>query len=475
MEKLEKRISLGLALIPFLVMIVAMTFVIIVFEGSPHIPILLGAVVAALIAWMSGFSWGELEKFIYQGIFKVLPAVVILIMVGLIISAWIGGGIVTTMIYYGLEIISPSYFLVAILIICAIVTLMMGSSWSAIGTVGVAGMGIGISMGIPPAMIAGAIVSGAFFGDKMSPLSDTTILASGIAGAKLSEHIKHMLYTTVPAFVIALIVYFIIGLKFAGNTIDRQNIDTVMSGLQDNFLISPWLLLIPLAVLLLVFKRVPALPAITVGIILGFLADIFFQGGSVGEAVNALQGGYSIDSGNETVDSLLNQGGLESMMYTVSLAMVAMIFGGIMESTGMLQVIVEQVLKIARTGRSLCATTVVSSFLTNVITAEQYISIIIPGRMYSQAYKDKNLHPKNLSRALEDGGTITSALVPWSTDAVFVFTTLGVSAWAYAPYAVLNYCVPVISIIFSLIGFSVVYTKRNKTQEIGEQEGDIGS
>lgn len=470
MEKPIKRISLGLALIPFLVMIIAMTFVIIVFEGSPHIPILLGAVVAAFIAWMSGFSWNDLEQFIYNGITKVLPAVVILIMVGLIISAWIGGGIVTTMIYYGLEIISPSYFLAAILIICSIVTLMMGSSWSTIGTVGVAGMGIGISMGIPPAMIAGAIVSGAFFGDKMSPLSDTTILASGIAGAKLSEHIKHMLYTTVPAFVIALIVYFIIGMKFAGNSIDKQNIETVMTGLRENFLISPWLLLIPLAVLLLVFKKVPALPAITVGIILGFLADIFFQGGSIGEAVNALQGGFSIDSGNETVDSLLNQGGLDSMMYTVSLAMVAMIFGGIMESTGMLQVIVEQILKIARTGRSLCATTVVSSFLTNVITAEQYISIIIPGRMYSQAYKDKNLHPKNLSRALEDGGTITSALVPWSTDAVFVFTTLGVSAWAYAPYAVLNYSVPIISIIFSLIGFSVVYTHKQKGQEGDEEQ-----
>ncbi|ASK62003.1 Na+/H+ antiporter NhaC [Virgibacillus phasianinus] len=473
MEKSGKNISLGLALIPFLVMIVAMTFVIIVFEGSPHIPILLGAVVAAFIAWTSGYSWGELEKFIYQGITKVLPAVVILIMVGLIISAWIGGGIVTTMIYYGLEIISPSYFLAAILIICAIVTLMMGSSWSTIGTVGVAGMGIGISMGIPPAMIAGAIVSGAFFGDKMSPLSDTTILASGIAGAKLSEHIKHMLYTTVPAFIIALIVYFIIGMKFADNSINRESIDAVMNGLQDNFLISPWLLLIPLAVLLLVFKKVPALPALTTGIILGFLADIFFQGGSIGEAVNALQGGYSIDSGNETVDSLLNQGGLESMMYTVSLAMVAMIFGGIMESTGMLTVIVEQVLKIARTGRSLCATTVVSSFLTNVITAEQYISIIIPGRMYANAYEDKNLHPKNLSRALEDGGTITSALVPWSTDAVFVFTTLGVSAWAYAPYAVLNYCVPVISIIFSLVGFSVIYTNKRKKEGVNEQEENV--
>ncbi|MGY0694993.1 Na+/H+ antiporter NhaC [Virgibacillus sp. FSP13] len=464
MDKSAKKISLGLSLIPFLVMIVAMAFVIIVFEGSPHIPILLGAVVAAFIAWMCGYSWGDLEKFIYQGITKVLPAVIILILVGLIISAWIGGGIVTTMIYYGLKIISPSFFLAAMLIICAIVTVMIGSSWSTIGTVGVAGMGIGVSLGIPPAMVVGAIVSGAFFGDKMSPLSDTTVLASGIAGATLSEHIKHMLFTTVPAFIIAFIVYFFMGMKFAGNTVDTERIDTIMDTLQANFVISPWLLLVPLAVILLVFKKVPALPALTIGIILGFLADIFIQGGSIAEAVNALQGGYAVDTGNETVNSLLNQGGLDSMMYTVSLAMVAMIFGGLMESTGMLNAIVEQILKLARTGRSLCATTVASSFFTNVITAEQYISIIIPGRMYAKAYKDKDLHPKNLSRALEDGGTITSALVPWSTDAVFVLSTLGVSAWAYAPYAILNYCVPIISIIFSLIGFSVIYNKKKRTE-----------
>ncbi|MTW87169.1 Na+/H+ antiporter NhaC [Virgibacillus dakarensis] len=461
MEKSNNTISLGLALIPFLVMIIAMTFVIVVFKGDPHIPILLGAITAGFIAWLSGYSWSDLESFIYQGISKVLPAVIILFMVGLIISSWIGGGIVTTMIYYGLEIITPSFFLGAMLIICAIVTVMIGSSWSTIGTIGVAGMGIGISMGLPPAMIVGAIVSGAFFGDKMSPLSDTTILASGIAGSKLSEHIKHMLYTTVPAFIIAFIVYIVMGMKFAGNQIDTHNIDAVMNSLQANFIISPWLLLIPLSVIILVFMKVPALPALTAGIILGFLVDIFVQGGSIQEVVNALQSGYSIETGNKTVDNLLNQGGLDSMMYTVSLAMIAMIFGGLMESTGMLKVIVEQILKIARTGRSLCATTVVSSFLTNVITAEQYISIIIPGRMYAQAYKDKNLYPKNLSRALEDGGTITSPLVPWSTDAVFVLSTLGVSAWAYAPYAVLNYCVPVLSLIFSLIGFSVIYNKKN--------------
>lgn len=472
----HRKMPFGLAIIPFLVMIIAMTYTIVVAKGDPHIPILFGAAVAALIASLNGYSWSELETFIYGGIKKVLPAVMILIMVGILISAWIGGGIVSTMIYYGLEILSPSFFLVAILLICSIVTLMIGSSWSTIGTIGVAAMGIGISMGIPAPAIAGTVISGAFFGDKMSPLSDTTILASGIANVKMSEHIRHMLYTTVPAFIIAIIVYSVIGYKFGGSSINNQDIDAVMNGLQENFIVSPWLFLIPIAVLVLVFKKVPALPALTIGVILGFLSAIIIQGGSLSESINALQGGFHLESGNEMLDSLMNRGGLDSMMYTISLAIVAMIFGGIMESTGMLKAIVDQILKLARTAGRLCATTVVTSFLTNVITAEQYISIIIPGRMYAQAYNDKQLHPKNLSRALEDGGTITSPLVPWSTDAVFILSTLGVSAWSYAPYAVLSYSVPVISIIFSLIGFSIVYTnKKNTTQNDAFEDSNVGS
>lgn len=473
MDEENKKIPLGLAIIPFLIMIVAMMFVILAFDGDPHIPILLGAAVAALIAWTQGYKWKKLEGFIYDGIRKVLPAVVILIMVGILISAWVEGGIVATMIYYGLKILSPSFFLVAMTVICMIVTIIMGSSWSTIGTIGVAAMGIGEGMGIPAPMIVGAVVSGAFFGDKMSPLSDTTVLASGIAGTTLSEHIRHMLYTTVPAAVIALIVYFFIGLNFSQNAIDEENITSVMNGLREHFIISPWLFLIPLAVIALVIKKVPALPALTAGIILGFLTDIVIQGGSVSDAVTSLQGGFEMESGNEAVDELLSQGGLDSMMYTVSLAMVAMIFGGIMESTGMLREIVNIILMVAKTARGLGAATVISSFFTNVFVAEQYISIIIPGRMYANTYEEKGLHPKNLSRALEDGGTITSALVPWSTDAVFVLSTLGVSAWSYAPYAVLNYSVPILSIIFSLIGFSIVYTNKDISTDENMETKDV--
>ncbi|WP_077328595.1 Na+/H+ antiporter NhaC [Virgibacillus siamensis] len=461
MEDSRKQISLVLSIIPFIVMIVAMSFTILVFHGAPHIPLILGAMVAAFIAWKSGYKWKEIENFIYNGIYKVLPAVIILIAVGMIISSWIGSGIVATMIFYGLKIISPSLFLVTIMIICSIVSIMIGSSWSTMGTVGIAGMGIGISMGFPPAMVAGAVISGAYFGDKMSPLSDTTVLASSMAETDLFQHIRHMTYTTVPATIIALIIYWFMGLNYAGGTIQSGNIQAVIKELQANFLISPWLLLIPLIVILLIVKKVPALPALAAGIILGFLAEVFVQGANVSDAVVALQDGYHIDSGNDTVDSLLNQGGISSMMYTVSLAMVAMIFGGIMEGAGMLKVIVNQILKIVKKDGSLLGVTVLSSFMTNVITAEQYISIVIPGRMYSKTYRDRNLHPKNLSRALEDGGTVTAPLLPWTTGGVFILSTLGVGALQYAPYAIMNLATPIISIIISFLGIGIVYTNKN--------------
>lgn len=287
------------------------------------------------------------------------------------------------------------YFLPALLLICAVSTLMMGSSWSTIGTLGVAGMAAGTSMGLSPAAIAGAIVSGAFFGDKMSPLSDTTILASGVAGANIFAHIRHMLYTTIPGLAIALIAFMF--MAHSTDTGDLSaSIGDVLNGLQANYVISAWLFIIPLLIPVLALSKVPAIPTLIIGI---------------------------------------------------------------MDSTGMLHALVGKVVALVKSGRTLCAVTVGSSFLTNVVTAEQYISIIIPGRMYADAFREKNLHPKNLSRALEDGGTITSALVPWSTDAVFVYSALGVSAWTYAPYAILNYSVPIISILMALSGVAIVYQR----------------
>ncbi|BAD62561.1 MULTISPECIES: Na+/H+ antiporter NhaC [Shouchella] len=461
---MKKDISFWFALLPLITMITAMAVTIVGLEGDPHIPLMIGTAVAALMAMKAGFKWNEIEESMYKGIKLALPAVVIIILVGLTIGAWIGGGIVATMVFYGLKIMSPSFFLVSICVICAAVSLSIGSSWSTMATIGVAGMGIGLSMGIPAAMVAGAVISGAYFGDKLSPLSDTTNLAAGLTGTDLFEHIKCMLVSTIPALLISLIVYWFLGRnEVEGNTASFADIERTMASLQENFVLSPWLLIVPLAVIVFVMFKVPAIPALGVGIVLGFFSQIYVQGDAWSIAVSTLQNGYVIDTGNHMVDELFNGGGIEAMMYTVSLTIVAMTFGGVLENTGMLQAIVQQILKWAKTAKRLIITTVLSSFATNVSCSEQYISIVVPARMYAKSYEDQQLHSKNLSRAVEDGGTLTSVFVPWNTCGVFIFATLGVHAFQYAPYAILNFTVPLLSIILTLLGKSIIYRHPHKT------------
>ncbi|MCM3453608.1 Na+/H+ antiporter NhaC [Heyndrickxia oleronia] len=466
----EKEMPFWKAVIPLIVMIVVMGITIIKLEQGPHVPLIVGTTVAAIVALSSGFKWKDIEESMYKGIRLALPAVVIIMLVGITIGAWIGGGIVATMIYYGLKIITPSLFLVSITIICAVVALAIGSSWSTMGTIGVAGMGIGLSMGIPAPMIAGAIISGSYFGDKMSPLSDTTNLASGLTNTDLFVHIRHMLFTTIPGLVIALIVYAILGKNFGKSGVDTTDIQQTIYVLQDSFVISPYLLIIPVLVIVLVAKKVPAIPALLIGIILGFLSQVYIQGGNFSGAIEALQSGFTIKTGNTMVDELFNRGGLDSMMYTVSMTIVAMTFGGILEHTGMLKAIVNQILKVAKSSKSLVASTVVSCFATNATCSEQYISIVIPSRMYANAYKEKGLHSKNLSRALEDGGTLTSVFVPWNTCGVFILGTLGVPTLQYAPYAVLNFVIPIISIVYALTGFTITKLSKTEMRELKEEE-----
>lgn len=460
------KIPFRYAILPIIIMIAFMAVAISVYEIAPHVPLIVGAIIAAIVASLHGYTWKTIEEGIYIGIKMALPAVVIIMMIGLVIGSWIGGGIIATMIYYGLEIISPPLFLLTICIICATVTLAVGSSWSTLGTIGVAGIGIGISIGIPSAMTAGAIISGAYFGDKMSPLSDTTNLAAGITDTDLFEHIRYMTITTLPAMTLALVVYFFLGQSFDSSNIDTGRISEILAVIDSNFVISPWLLLVPVAVVVLVAKRVPALPALTVGIILGWLCHVFIQGGDIGVALGTLNDGYAIESGNEMIDTLFNRGGIDAMMFTVSLTIVAMSFGGIMEQTGMLHSIVTQILRLAKTAKSLIVATLASAFLTNATASEQYISILLPGRMYVEAFKEKGLHSKNLSRALEDGGTVTSVLIPWNTCGVFAFSMLGVSAFEYVPYAVFNYATPLIAIILAMMNFKIQYLSPAEKQAL---------
>ncbi|NLY37154.1 MAG: Na+/H+ antiporter NhaC [Tissierellia bacterium] len=455
--KEPKKASVGVALIPVIVLIVSLFVGILYLGADAHIPLLIAIVVAGAIGvGVLGYKWNDIEKGAIEIIQMSMQAVLILMVIGTVVGTWIVSGTVPAMIYYGLQILSPGIFLVATAIICAIVSLATGSSWTTAGTVGIALMGVGTGLGIPNAITAGAVVSGAYFGDKISPLSDTTNLAPAMAGSELFEHIKYMFYTTIPSFIIALIIYGIIGYGYAGKALDTSNLNILLDGISANFYISPILLLPPIIVIALVVMKIPALPGLMAGSFLGALFAMVFQKASLGAVVEAAHYGFSIESGVEMVDELLNRGGLDSMMWTVSLILLAMVFGGIMEKTGMLQVLANQILKLAKNTGSLVLATILTSIAINILAADQYLSIVIPGRMYKNAYDEMGLEPRLLSRTLEDGGTLTSPLIPWNTCGAYMYSVLLVSPIAYAPYAFLNWINPIVAVIFAYTGFSIV-------------------
>jgi NhaC family Na+:H+ antiporter len=449
--------SFAISVLPVIMLVALLAVAIGRMDGSGHVPLILTtAFAAALASWKIGVSWPQIEAGIRQGIDAGMQAIVILLVVGLLIGVWIASGVVPLLIYYGLLILAPSYFLVASCLICAVVSLATGSSWSTAATVGLALIGVGSALGMDPGMTAGAVVSGAYFGDKMSPLSDTTNLAPATAGSELFEHIRHMVYTTLPALVIALIAYTALGLGIETSAnATSANYDQLVSTLKNTFTLSPLLLIAPATVLALVIRKVPALPALMAGVLAGVLLLLTVQGGSVELALNSLYGGYASDTGVGAVDELLSRGGLTSMLDTIALIICALTFGGVMEASGMLATLARGILSLVRSTGSLIAATLVSCIGMNILTSDQYISIVIPGRMYRSAYRRRGLHAKNLSRALEDSATMTSPLVPWNTCGAYMAGVLGVATGAYLPYAFLNLTVPVISLILGLTGWTI--------------------
>ena len=465
----KREIPLGVALIPVIFLIAALGVTIGVFHQDAHIPLICSAAVAAGVATFYGYSWKEIQDGMVHGINLAMGAILILMVIGTMIGTWILGGVVPSMIYYGLQVLSPGIFLAATMVICAVVALGTGSSWSTAGTVGVALIGVGTALGIPPSMTGGAIISGAYFGDKMSPLSDTTNLAPAMAGTDVFSHVRHMVYTAAPAFVIALILFSLIGIKFAGGDFDPQQIDEMLNGLQATFNIHWALLLPPCLVIVMVVKKIPPLPALFGGTLIGGLFAFFMQSSSVGDVMSAAMGGYQAASGIPAVDDLLTQGGLTGdtgMMWTVALIICALSFGGIMERTKMLEVIAMSLLRLVNSTGSLVAMTVFSCFGMNTVASDQYMAIVIPGRMFKNAYDKRKFAPVNLSRALESSGTMTSPLIPWNTCGAFMSSTLGVSALAYAPFAFANLLVPVITIFYGFAGITMTKVADGDEEEV---------
>jgi NhaC family Na+:H+ antiporter len=450
-----RKPALWEALLPIAALILFLVVQIRLLDLPVHIPLILGSIVAALMGLRLGHTWHAIEAGIVEGIAVALKAILILLVVGILIGTWIAGGVVPLLIDYGLQLLSPSYFLLAACLICSVVSIATGSSWTTAGTVGVALIGIGEGLNVSLPMTAGAIISGAYFGDKMSPLSDSTNLSPAVAGAELFDHVQYMVYTALPAFIVALVLYGVLGFSAQTGAIDGSQVAAIRTALGENFNLSPILLLPPLLVISAVAFRIPALPALAGGALLGGLMAFWVQGSSLEQVMSAAHNGFRAETGSELVDNLLTRGGLESMLSTVALVLCALTFGGVMERTGLLRRLADAILSRAHSTGSLVTATLASCIGTNIVAPDQYMSIVVPGRMYRETYEERGLAPVNLSRALESGGTLSSPLVPWNTCGAFMSTTLMVSAGAYFPYAFVNLITPVIVVIVSYAGFRI--------------------
>lgn len=444
-------------------------------SGSNQLALLISASIAAFIGIIyRTVNFQKILNGISESVSNTTPALIILLLIGALTGTWLISGIVPAMIYYGLQILNPKIFLFASAIISAIISLATGSSWSTIATIGIALLGIGKALGLPIGLIAGAIISGAYFGDKMSPLSDTTNLAPIMSGTDLFTHIKYMTYTTIPSFIITLIIFLIVGMNF--NEATGENTNEILKAISSTFNINGWLFLVPIMIIVLIVKKTPAIAVLIIGTFLAGISSIFFQPEIIKiiaksdqldfhscyiTIISSMTGEISINTNSEIksvklmMDSLLYSGGMAGMMNTIWLIICAMIFGGVMQSTGLLKKIAEPILKYAKNTGNLIATTAGTCIFFNLTASDQYLSIVVPGRMFADTYKKNKLAPENLSRTIEDSGTVTSVLIPWNTCGATQSAVLGVATLSYLPYCFFNLISPIMSIIYGYLNIKI--------------------
>ena len=468
-----KPVSLSIALLPILFLITLLSLNVYYYgddalSGANQMTLLLSGAFCSFLAIIRGTPWHNIIEGIRNSISDTLPALLILLLIGALAGTWLISGIVPAMIYYGLQIVNPTYFLIAACIVSAIISLVTGSSWSTIATIGVALLGIGKAIGMSEAMVAGAIISGAYFGDKMSPLSDTTNLAPAMAGVDLFTHIRYMSYTTIPSICITLIIFLFLGLNIDTQT-SADDISTIQNAINSKFNISIWLFTVPAIVIGLIIKKIPAIPALFIGTILGGIAAIIFQteiitelGGSNNYFQNsftvlmdAMARDVNIVTENGMINELLSTGGMNGMLNTVWLILCAMCFGGSMEASGFLNKLSTSFMKMATNTASLVATTTGTCVFFNLTASDQYLSIIVPGKMFTETYKKNGLAPENLSRTLEDSGTVTSVLIPWNTCGATQASVLGVSTLTYLPFCFFNIISPFMTMMYAIIGIKI--------------------
>lgn len=460
-EMSPRQPGLLLALTPVVLTLLLLALQLFYFgDFTPHIPLAIGLAITGLVGIYLGHKWPGLEKGVFHVINVALPSVSVLIVVGMIIGVWIASGTVPTLIYYGLTILSPKIFLAAAMIMCAVVSVSLGTSWGTVGTVGLALMGIGAGFEVPPYWTAGAVVSGAFFGDKISPLSDTTNLAPAVTAQNLFDHIRNMMPTTIPSMLIGLAIYIWAGFAIVeGGNSSFESINAITSALDEHFLISPWLLVPALLVIVLAAMKKPPIPTLFAGVLVGGLAAILAQGVSLHDVFQFSNSGYSIDTGVAEVDTLLNRGGIQSMMWTISLILIALGFGGALERTGCLQTIISAIISKVHSFKGIQTAATGTSFATNLVAGDPYLSIALPGRMYAPVYRGMGKSTLNLSRSIEEGGTLMSPMVPWNAGGAFVISALGLGVadgnlqnLMYIPLSFACWMSPVIGIFYAWTG-----------------------
>lgn len=463
----KPQLSLSVALLPLIILVVLLTYNVTIFgddalSGSNQFILLLGGGVAGLLGHRNKVTYGEMLQKVGENLQSVTGPILILLLVGALTGTWLLSGIIPAMIDFGLQIANPRFFLPACVLISALVSLATGSSWSTSATIGIALIGIGKALDLPVGMVAGAVISGAYFGDKLSPLSDTTNLAPAMAGSELFTHIRYMLYTTLPCIVITLLLFIVLGWSFSSSV--EVNTSFLSESIREKFNITPWLFLVPLTVIIMIIKKTPSLLALFVGTLLGGLFALIFQTQllmdlSESSVLNfktiykSIFNAITVDTQIETNDPLLNElfssGGMQGMLGTVWLIICAMVFGGVMDAIGALQAISNAFLKWAQTNFQLIAGTVGTSLTVNLTASDQYLAIVVPGKMFEQAYRDRKLAPENLSRTLEDAGTATSVLVPWNTCAAYQSGVLGVGVAEYFFYAFFNWLSPLMTLFYA--------------------------
>jgi len=467
----NKELNIYEALIPVFALIGMLAYNVFVYgddalSGSNQFILLLGGAVAAIVGFFNKVTYKQMIEEVANNIKSTTGALLILLFVGALAGTWLISGVIPTMIFYGLKLLNPTIFLPATVIICAVISIATGSSWTTSATVGIALIGIGGALGIPLGMVAGAVLSGAYFGDKMSPLSDTTNLAPAMAGTDLFTHIRYMAFTTVPTILVTLVVFIILGFTFETN--GTADTELILSSIQESFHINGWLFLVPLAVILLIIRKTQPLIALLIGTLLGGVFAILFQPDIVMQIAGAdelnFRSGYqgimnaitvetAIETSNTELNDLFSSGGMYGMLGTIWLIICAMVFGGVMDAIGALSTISAALLKMAHTVFGLFASTVATCLALNVTASDQYLAIVVPGKMFKKAYEDRNLAPENLSRTLEDSGTVTSVLVPWNTCGAYQSGVLGVSVYDYFVYAIFNWMSPFMTLLFA--GFHI--------------------